>query len=79
MAFNNDVTFKITEHIGTFGGNGNWTREINRVSWNDADPVFDLRAWNADHTRCTKGFTFSDEEAPALCKALNEYMAKAGK
>ena len=31
-----DIKFEITEHIGTLSeGSKGWTKEINKVSWND--------------------------------------------
>jgi len=42
------------------------------VSWNKRDPVYDLRGWNDDHTKMTKGVTLSDEEYEELVNKFNE-------
>lgn len=42
------------------------------VSWNGREPVYDLRGWNEDHTKMTKGVTFSEEEYEELVNKFNE-------
>ena len=66
-----DIRFEITEHIGTLSeGSKGWTKEINRVSWNDRDPKIDIREWSPDHTKMGKGITLTDEEAQKLKELL---------
>ena len=66
-----DIKFEITEHIGTLSeGSKGWTKEINRVSWNDRDPKIDIREWSPDHTKMGKGITLTDEEAAKLKELL---------
>ena len=55
-----ELKYEITEHIGDLAElAGGWTKELNLVSWNDREPKYDLRDWNADHTRMRKGITLS--------------------
>ena len=66
-----DIKFEITEHIGVLSeGSKGWTKEINRVSWNDRDPKIDIREWSPDHTKMGKGITLTDEEAQKLIELL---------
>ncbi len=66
-----DIKFEITEHIGVLSeGSKGWTKEINRVSWNDRDPKIDIREWSPDHTKMGKGITLTDEEAQKLKELL---------
>ena len=66
-----DIRFEITEHIGVLSeGSKGWTKEINRVSWNDRDPKIDIREWAPDHTKMGKGITLTDEEAQKLKELL---------
>ena len=68
-----DIKFEITEHIGTLSeGFKGWTKEINRVSWNDRDPKIDIREWSPDHTKMGKGITLTDEEAQKLKELLKD-------
>lgn len=66
-----DIKFEITEHIGVLSeGSKGWTKEINRVSWNDRDSKIDIREWAPDHTKMGKGITLTDEEAQKLKELL---------
>jgi len=68
-----DMKFKIVSHLFRLkGGSGKFHKELNMVSWNDREPVYDLRGWNDDHTEMTKGVTFSDEEYEELVNNFNE-------
>ena len=49
-----------------------YTKEINLVSWNGADPKYDIRNWHPDREKCGKGITLNEEEAHALMDALEE-------
>ena len=50
--------------------NNGWTKELNFVSWNSREPVYDIRTWNRDHTECGKGVTLTRAELQALRAAL---------
>lgn len=66
-----DIKFEITEHIGILSeGSKGWTKEINKVSWNDRDSKIDIREWSPDHTKMGKGITLTDEEAQKLKELL---------
>ena len=42
------------------------------VSWNKADPNYDIRNWHPGREKCGKGITLTEEEARALMNALEE-------
>lgn len=66
-----DIKFEITEHIGTLSeGSKGWTKEINKVSWNDKEPKIDIRDWSPDHSKIGKGITLTEEEAKKLKELL---------
>ncbi len=66
-----DIKFVITRHLGVLSGVGKgWTKELNLVSWNDRDPKYDLREWDPDHTKMTKGITLSAAELAKLKEIL---------
>ena len=48
-----------------------WTRELNLVSWNEREPKYDIRDWNADHTRMSKGISMTEEEMQKLVELFN--------
>lgn len=66
-----DIQFEIVETIQTLSQSGSWYKQLNIVRWGDNIAKYDLRVWNADHTKAGKGVTLSFEEARALKKALN--------
>lgn len=67
-----ELKFEITERIGVLSENAKgWTKELNKVSWNEREPKYDLREWNPDHSRMGKGITLTDEEVETLKAILN--------
>lgn len=71
----NKVEFKIVKHLGIisvrtdYAGN-TWTKEVNMVAWNNKDPKIDIREWNDDHTKMSKGITLTEDETNALTTIL---------
>lgn len=67
-----ELKFEITERIGVLSENAKgWTKELNKVSWNERESKYDLREWNPDHSRMGKGITLTDEEVETLKAILN--------
>ena len=65
-----DCTFTIERRIATLsGGEGEVTKQINRISWNGKPAVIDIRAWNGKG-KPYKGITLDESEAKALKEAL---------
>ena len=66
-----DITYEIKRHIAVLKeGTGGWSLELNLVSWNEAQPKYDIRFWNEDHDRMMRGLTLDKESAAELTKAL---------
>ena len=58
-----EITFEITKELGVISENAKgWTRELNLVSWNEREPKYDIRDWNADHSRMSKGISMTEEK-----------------
>lgn len=71
MAKNDEMKFEIVQHFGVLKERKNgWKKEINKVSWNDAEPKWDIREWNEDHDKMSKGITFSEDEIENLIGIL---------
>ncbi len=70
-----EVRFDLMEHIGVLSRKDNgWTREVNIVSWNSGPAKVDIREWDPDHERMTRGVTLFEDEAEKLAKVLaNRY------
>ena len=65
------IAFEIVQNIGTLSESGTWKKELNIVQWGDNIAKYDIRAWNADHTKSGKGVTLSAEELKSLKNLLN--------
>lgn len=66
-----EFTVEIMEHISVLGKKPNgYTKEVNVVAWNGNSPKVDIREWNEDHSRPTRGITLTEDEAKALYEAL---------
>lgn len=64
------IKYEIVEHLEVLSEKGEWRKELNKVSWNDRPPKYDIRDWNHDQGKMGKGITLSDEEAEILKEAL---------
>ena len=68
-----DFSFAIKRHIGVLSTTPRgWTKELNLVSWNDKEPKYDLREWDSNHEKMSKGITLSKEELIKLREILND-------
>lgn len=73
MAMNNTFNYEIVEHIATLSDSNGISKELNRVSYNGAEPKFDLRTWkrDAEGEKLLKGLTLTNTEVQALKEALH--------
>ena len=73
-----EVTFDIRDKLGVIGVNTNrekpWTKEVNIVSWNGGKAKIDVREWNPEHDRMSKGVTLFDDEAKELVRVLTDWF-----
>ena len=68
-----EIKYEIVDRIGVVSeGNNGWNKEINLISWNGQEPMYDLRSWAPDHEKMSKGATISVAEAKALRDILNK-------
>ena len=71
------IEFTIHEHLGVIDENkdNGWKREVNIVSWNGGSPRIDIRHWNPEHTKMSRGITLQRDEGRKLADILREYYA----
>ena len=63
------------EKIGIIRQSTNgWNKELRLVSWNDADPKYDIRDWSPDDEKMGKGITLTEEEARNLLGHLEKHF-----
>jgi len=73
-----ELSFKIIKSLGVIGESTKtgWTTELNVVTWFDKEPVYDIRAWSPDHTRCGKGISLNANTLKDLRDILNSVEIK---
>ena len=70
-----EITYEIKEHIAVLNtSETGWTREVNLVSWNGTNPKVDVREWDPDHKRMSRGITLTETEAEKFAKAIGQRM-----
>lgn len=70
-----DIKYDIVEELGVVSENAKgWRKELNKISWNGAEPKYDLRDWVPDHEKMGKGITLNADEAQELCKILGKIV-----
>ncbi|MDY2987558.1 MAG: PC4/YdbC family ssDNA-binding protein [Peptoniphilus sp.] len=66
-----EFKFEITRHVVTLSTKSNgWTKELNMVSWNGRAPKYDIREWDPEHIKMSKGITFDEAEFNELVEAI---------
>ena len=69
-----EFKYEITQELGVLSeSKSGWTRELNLISWNGADPKFDIRDWSPDHEKMGKGISLSVDEVDKLKKILEKF------
>lgn len=68
-----DIKYEIIEELGVLSESAKgWQKELNLVSWNGAEPKYDLRDWAPNHEKMGKGVTLNEEEVKTLYKILGK-------
>lgn len=67
-----EFKYEIEKHIATLSqsGNGDYTKEVNMISYNGSKAVLDIRKWDKRNNKMLKGVTLNEEEAETLKEAL---------
>ena len=69
----NEPMYKVLEECGTLSTNSKgWALKLRYISWNNAEPKYDLRTWKETENgeQCGKGMTLTGEELEALYNIL---------
>lgn len=72
-----ELNYEIKRHLAVLSENdrSGWTKEANIVSWNGREKL-DIRDWNPEHTKMSKGITLSSDEARILRRALDDVFGR---
>lgn len=71
-----EINHKVLKKFGTLGdASGKYVKELRLVSWNNGDPMYDIRTWYTDKEgveKCGKGITLKADELNDLLKLLKQ-------
>ena len=70
-----DFRFEITRHFGVLSTSARgWIKELNLVKWNGREAKYDIREWQPDHQKMSKGVTMTREEIGELYELLESVV-----
>ena len=68
-----EIKYEIIQELGVISeSSSGWKREFNLISWNGADPKYDIRDWAPEHKKMSKGIALNGEEIEKLKAILNK-------
>lgn len=67
------VTFEIKAQLGVLQAYPTgWAKEMNMVSWNGSPAKVDIREWDENHEKMSRGITLSDKEVEAMLDIITD-------
>lgn len=67
----NEIKYEIVKQIAVLSVSAkSWQKELNLVSWNGAEPKYDIREWSPEHEKMGKGITLTRDELDKLIEAV---------
>lgn len=74
MGINVNIIRTIANLSSNIDQNGDrWTNQLNLISWNNGRPVFDVREWNENHSKCRVGVKLDADEVMNLVQGFTQY------
>jgi len=68
-----ELKYEIKRTVGVLSeGSKGWKKEVNIISWNGRKAKVDIRDWNENHEKMSKGITLNKEEVIELRKLLQQ-------
>ncbi len=64
--------YEIIYNIGVLSEKNFWKKELNKISWNENEPKYDLRDWSDNHEKMSKGITLNEDELRNLKEIIDE-------
>ena len=71
-----EITYEIKEKVGVLADNGAWETQINLISWNHGAPKYDIRKWNVETGKMSKGISLNEDELLTLRDIQNEQFGE---
>ena len=68
-----DIQYEVVKEIAVLStSDSGYTKEINLISWNGAEPKYDIRSFSPNREKCGKGITLTEAETEKLLAALQK-------
>lgn len=68
-----EIQFEIVEPIGVITTHSTgWRKELNLVSWNGAQPKYDIRDWDPYHEHMSRGITLHEKEMRLIFELMKK-------
>lgn len=72
-----EIQYEIVKEIAVLSkSDSGYTKEINLLSWNGAEPKYDIRSFSPAREKCSKGITLTKAEVQTLFKALQNELTE---
>ena len=69
-----EFKYEIIQELGILSETkSGWSRELNLISWNGAEPKYDIRDWSPGHEKMGKGISLNADEIEKLKTILEKY------
>lgn len=70
-----EIQYEIKQEIAVLSkSDSGYTKEINLISWNGAEPKYDIRSFSPNREKCGKGITLTETEAKELLEACKHTL-----
>ena len=70
-----EIQYEIKQEIAVLSkSDSGYTKEINLISSNGAEPKNDIRSFSPNREKCGKGITLTETEAKELLEALQTHF-----
>ena len=68
-----EFKYEIVRELGIISEHkSGWSKQLNLISWNEAEPKYDIRDWAPNREKMGKGISLSASELQTLTDLLNE-------
>lgn len=69
-----EIKFEIIQNLGILSTSPKgWRKEINLINWDGREPKYDIRDWDPEHKRMSKGITLTADELKKLKEVLDKW------
>lgn len=71
------ISYEIKDTLVSVPGDS-MNLELNLISWNNAKPKYDLRRWDSEHEKMSKGITLTEDEVIQLFNESSNILKALG-